>query len=233
MQFLSQRDSLWASHKMGESDLTLGRWGCTTTAISMLSDYFGCFKTPLQLACNVNNYTKDGLVIWSNLNFDRMTFSWREYGCNHAHIKAALSNPDTAVILQVNDGAHWVVAYSTRFIGNNDYWIIDPWDGKKKKLLSIYRNITGAAYFRRKEGNKVVGSDIPSIQYKIQSRLIKGSGKEVYVFNGEKKFHIPDEPTARLLFGADWTKEIESIGTAELRKIETGEPIPSMKLTNK
>lgn len=147
MQFLSQNDARWAADRLGASPLLVGRYGCTTTAISMLSDYFGCYKSPLELAHNAANYTKDGLVIWQNLRFERMRFVRREYGRNDEEIKRALKYPHTAVILQVNDGAHWVVAYSTRVVRPGDYIIIDPWDGKKKSLLSAYRNITGAAYF--------------------------------------------------------------------------------------
>ena len=115
----------------------------------MLSDYFNCFRSPLEIASNANNYTKDGLIIWKNLNFDKMKFEWREYGRNDAKIKAALLDPSQAVILEVNDKSHWVVAYSARWIKPNDYWIIDPWTGKRCTLLSRYRNITGAAYFER------------------------------------------------------------------------------------
>lgn len=150
MKYLSQRDPAWAGHKLGASNLTLGRWGCTTTAISMLSDYFNCFRSPLEIASNANNYTKDGLIIWKNLNFDKMKFEWREYGRNDAKIKAALLNPNEAVILQVNDMAHWIVAYSSRWVKSGDYVIIDPWTGRKCTLLKNYHNITGAAYFSRK-----------------------------------------------------------------------------------
>lgn len=150
MKFLSQRDLQWSSSKLGASQITVGRYGCTTTCISMLSDYFGCYKSPLELAHNANNYTKDGLVLWQNFKFEKMKFDLREYGRNDAHILAALKDPNRAVILQVNDGAHWVVAYSTRVLRRGDYIIVDPWDGKKKSLLSAYKNITGAAYFSKK-----------------------------------------------------------------------------------
>ena len=115
----------------------------------MLSDYFQCYKSPLELAHNANHYLGD-LVLWPNFKFDKMKFDLRQYGRNDAHIKAALKDPNRAVILQVNDGAHWVVAYSGRVLRRDDYIIIDPWDGKKKSLLSTYKNITGAAYFSKK-----------------------------------------------------------------------------------
>ena len=148
MKYLSQRDPAWAEKKLGQSNSTLGRWGCTTTSISMLSDYFECYKSPLEIASNVNNY-QDDLILWSHLAFDRMQFVKREKVRNDKGLQNALSGPDTAVILQVNNGAHWVVAarsHRTR----DEYTIIDPWDGKKKNCLASYHNITGAAYFSRK-----------------------------------------------------------------------------------
>lgn len=211
---------------MGESSLTLGRWGCTTTAISMLSDWYGCYKSPLELASNANNYTKGGLVIWSHLSFDKMVFDRREYGRNDANIRAALAGKDTAAILQVNDGQHWVVAYSKRRAKKGDYIIIDPWDGKKKSLLSQYKNITGAAYFKRT--GTASPKEKPAIL--INSRLIKQKGAAtVYVYNGKQRFSIPDEATASLLFGSSWPQEIMEISAALMKETEHGGQIPSMK----
>ncbi len=66
MRYLSQRNLLWASEHLGSSSLTMGRFGCTTTCLSMLSDYFRGYISPIQIAHNANNYTKDGLVVWGN-----------------------------------------------------------------------------------------------------------------------------------------------------------------------
>jgi hypothetical protein len=117
----------------------------------MLSDYFECFKNPKEIAANKDWYTKAGLVIWSKLSFDKMTFFRREYGEPTAAILNALADPDKGVILQVNDGAHWVVAYSKGVLSGKDYWCIDPWTGKKCLVKKTYHNITGAAFFARKK----------------------------------------------------------------------------------
>lgn len=147
MIYLSQRDPAWSTKKMGISTESLGRYGCTTTCISMLSSYFECYLTPLQLASNTNLYTKNGLIIWSRLKFDKMRFVKRERGRNDAGIRNALADPDDAVILEVDNHSHWVVAIRK---SGNDYVILDPWTGKKGKAIKDYRNITGAAYFSRK-----------------------------------------------------------------------------------
>jgi ABC-type bacteriocin/lantibiotic exporter with double-glycine peptidase domain len=139
-----QRDPRWAAQKLGASSLALGRYGCTTTCIADLSTYYGKEFNPSQV-CSYIKYTSDGLVIWGSCQFSQYRFERREYGRNDANIKAALKNPDTSVILQV-DGFHWVVATGTTVFGN--YKIADPWFGDKA-TVSRYGRITGAAYFRK------------------------------------------------------------------------------------
>lgn len=145
MVYLSQRDPRWVNVKLGRSSLTLGRWGCTTTSISMLTDYFGAFKTPLEIAQS-DVYTKDGLIIWKKLKFPRMRFVGRFYGRNDAMIQDAMKDPKKAVILEVADNSHWVVGVKKTLL-RDDYVIIDPWDGKKTTACGRYRNVTGFAIF--------------------------------------------------------------------------------------
>jgi hypothetical protein len=149
MIYLSQRDPAWAEDKLGVSTLTVGRYGCTTTCISMLSDYFGSYKTPKELAHNAYNYTPTGLVLWTHLAFDKMKFVWREYFEDTKRIDAAIKDPKQAVILQVNHGQHWVVALRKTWYGN-DYLVLDPWDGSKCFAKKKYHNISGAAFFSSK-----------------------------------------------------------------------------------
>lgn len=147
MQYLSQRNPNWASVKMAPSQLTLGRYGCTSTCISMLSDYFGCFKSPSEMIWSkVIKYTIDGLILWNSLFMPCFKFEKRLYGFHKAEIDKSLADPNKAVILEVANRSHWVVALRKNFWGN-DYWICDPWDGKKKLCLKTYRNITGSAHF--------------------------------------------------------------------------------------
>ena len=148
MKLLSQRDLRWCDKKLGQSSLTIGRYGCTTTSISMLSDYFGALILPPTIASNVHFYTPDGLIVWKNLSFKGFKFDNREFGQNDVNIKAALKDPNRAVILNVNNGAHWVVAIKPTLLGNS-YVVADPWSGAQCDVLKIYHNITGAAYFSR------------------------------------------------------------------------------------
>lgn len=147
MIYLSQRDPKWSSLKLGASQLTMGRYGCTTTGISMLSDYFKCYVSPDKIAKRKENYTPDGLILWTKLKFAKMMFTSRIQKYNKTAIEASLSDKDGAVLLQV-DGFHWVVGVKKNLIGG-DYTIIDTWDGKKKNLKSAYKAITGSAHFKR------------------------------------------------------------------------------------
>ena len=149
MKLYSQRDLRWAADKIGASNLTVGRWGCCLSSIAMVATYFGDDTNPSELAHNVANYTKDGLIIWQNLRLPTMKFLKRTYGRDDNQIREAIKNPDTAVILQVNSGAHWVVALRGTLIGNS-YIVADPWDGTKCDVLKKYHNVSGAAFFARK-----------------------------------------------------------------------------------
>lgn len=63
----------------------------------------------------------------------------------------------------------------------------------------------------------------------ITEKLIKSEkDPNVFVYNGYSKFLIPDEETALLLFGPDWSDLIQVVKS--IKDINLGEPIPSMKL---
>lgn len=114
----------------------------------MLSDYFGSYVSPAQMAKNPAYYTKDGLIIWQALSFKKMKFVVREHGEKRQNILAAIKDPDMAVILQVDNGRHWVAAMGVTKDGK-DYIVADPWLGKKINAKAVYKNVTGAAYFER------------------------------------------------------------------------------------
>ena len=140
---LSQRDSRWSFEKIGKTNITVGRMGCTITCLAMLSSYFGCYKTPGMLAKYLS-YTKDALLIWSSIPSE-LCFSLhkRFYGYNAELIAEGLKLKNTAVILQVQ-GYHWVVAIS-KIPLTKTYIIADPWTGKLSTTLAYKNQITGGA----------------------------------------------------------------------------------------
>lgn len=149
MKLLSQRDPRWANVKLGKSSLLMGRYGCTTTAISMLSDYFGSFFDPTVLGTVTLKYTPDGLLLWPSVdNITNMRFEKRLYGRHDSEILKSLKDPDKACILEV-EGRHWVTAMKKTLFGNS-YIVADPWLGDKCDVLKRYKTITGSAHFLRK-----------------------------------------------------------------------------------
>lgn len=149
MIHLSQQDPRWAKVTLGDSPFIISRYGCTTTAISMLSDYFKGFQPPDALAKTFAKYTMAGLIIWQGLTLPTTQFEVRINARDDQSIMRSLKDPNGACILNVNNGAHWVVA-----IGKvpffNDYWIVDPWDAKVKRACATYKNIVGSAHFKHK-----------------------------------------------------------------------------------
>lgn len=148
MIYLSQRDPRWSTWLLGKSKLTVGRFGCTTTCISMLSDFFGSFIAPKDLAKDESLYTYGGLIIWENLNIPNMQFVKRLRYRSDSEIQKSLNGLNTAVILEVDYGSHWIVAVRKTW-WKLDYLCIDPWTGKMCTAIGDYKNITGSAHFKR------------------------------------------------------------------------------------
>ena len=153
MKLLKQGDPRWSNVTIGNTKLKLSRFGCTITALSMLSDYFasldGKYHDPAQLAKSLS-FTQNGLLLWSSVR--PMTtgfhFEWRQYDFNPEKIDVSLKDPKKAVLLEVmipNVGKHWVVALR-RIPLTQTYWIADPIDGKRK-LSRVYGKPTGSAHF--------------------------------------------------------------------------------------
>ena len=155
--YLSQRDAHWSEMRIGDSNETVGRKGCLITCLSMLTDYYGCYQDPGQIASNPKNFL-DSSVNWTALRFPTFSFRWREgslYGASKLDmgmIKSYMAgNPDLleranrAVILEVGNRSHWVLALWPTFDG--DFVAIDPWNGKTCEVLKTYQNITGASLF--------------------------------------------------------------------------------------
>lgn len=140
MKLLGQRDPKWANVKIANSTSSLYYYGCTSTCISMLSSWYGCFKDPAWLAKNLR-FSYD-LVLWQSIA-EKMCFKWiwRQYGRDEAKIDASLAGKSTSCILQINKG-HWVVAI--RKDGNN-YRIADPWYPSYRWIDK--KLITGSAHF--------------------------------------------------------------------------------------
>mgnify|MGYP001583286333 CR=1 FL=1 len=149
MQVYSQRDPLWSKAKIGNSGYFIEQFGCTLTCVAMLASYFGDKLTPLDIARRCK-FTNDAKIIWSSVNFEHFEFDYRYYQYSKDIIDRALADPDLAVILEVKNKKHWVVATGrTWFL--DKYRIADPWNGDRATLARYGNTVNGFALFCRKQ----------------------------------------------------------------------------------
>lgn len=150
---LSQLDPRWSSKKIGRSFLSIGRFGCTITSLSMALSDFGIYMTPSDIADHDDWFTDRGLIIWKEIEeglqglYPSKTVSLvRYYGRNDALIREALS-PGTGVLLEVANKSHWIKA-DRKALLRNDYVCRDPWTGEECMAIRDYRNIIGFALLK-------------------------------------------------------------------------------------
>lgn len=145
---LCQRDPIWSDQTIGTTMMTVARWGCLITSMSMLTDYFGNYRDPATLAKagSIIKYNSSGQVIWDTVKLSCMKFERRIKYREDVEILRSLKDPDKAVCLEV-DGSHWVVATGKNLLFDG-YKIVDPWTGRSS-TTGAYKNITGSAHFVR------------------------------------------------------------------------------------
>ena len=134
--------------RIGQSPLTLGRYGCTVTCIAMLTSYFFPTRTPKDLAESLQ-FTPDGLVLWGSCKFENFVFEKRVYLRDDAEIVRHIKDPNLAVILHVANRSHWVVATGISVL-SGQIQIADPWFGDRASMARYGNDINGAAYFTRR-----------------------------------------------------------------------------------
>lgn len=152
MLLLTQSDGRWSLNKIGNTALTLGRWGCTITCLSMFSSFYGCYKSPAEIAKMPGLFDAQGRIYWGAIEKafgGKIKFVYRYGGqgkavFNRKAILASLENsPNTTVMLEVRNFSHWVAVVG---VYGDDFYVIDPIDGKKKLAIKSFGNITGSAH---------------------------------------------------------------------------------------
>lgn len=165
---ISQRDPRWGNVKIGNTKTLVKDKGCTITCIAMASDYFGYPYSPEYLAKTLS-FTQEAKVIWSSIEKvchgliqsvkmgmtelsewsgtaeHGFKFDWRFYQYEQALIDEALKNPRKVSLLNVQGGAHWVVAIR-RVPFTSTYWVADPWTGTRKLMSGV---VGGAILIRK------------------------------------------------------------------------------------
>ena len=134
MTKLSQRDPKWANEKLGTSNTSVGNFGCTITALTMLAGLDSVSDTNSRLK-GVNGFSNGNLLIWSKIEsaIPWLKFKWRGYSYENDPVKTAISQAGGCLVevngAPIGGSKHWVL-----YIGDGK--MIDPWDGKEKPTIS-------------------------------------------------------------------------------------------------
>lgn len=145
----SQNDPKWKFHTLGSSQLTLSKFGCTTSSICTLGSYFGETITPGEMASHKELYTPGGLIIWSQLDhiLKNLKFLIRVRQFSERIIDDALNDPNKCVVINVDRTFHWVAALKKTNLG---YTASDPYP--YPAVNRNYKNwaVEGCAIFVKK-----------------------------------------------------------------------------------
>ena len=135
--FFRQSDPRWSTVKLGITNLTLGRVGCKTVAMTIGHNKIAPQNrlTPDKLARTLK-YTRDGLMIHDQ-EYPDMKFVKRVWrGVITEELRGYTQLKDRFALIAVNQNTHWVFC---KGIYGKDFFIIDPFDGKGKWLLKSYK----------------------------------------------------------------------------------------------
>lgn len=188
---LSQRDSRWASKKLGTSTVsTIGGYGCLLTCASMVCKYFGKDTDPSRLndeMVKAKGFTNGDLWLWGQLSliYPDITFDWDVYNqgsfydlpCDLTLIDKLLALK-LPVIVQVDfmPGGdvqeHWVLIKGKE----GDYIINDPYFGEEYFFTAKYgdpsRYIFAVRVYRGEVSNE------PTIEDQLSDCKIKTKSLE-------------------------------------------------------
>jgi hypothetical protein len=109
---------------------------------------FGITISPSEMAKRADWFTSGGLIIWNRVQeglkklYPNKSISiYRYYGRNDKAIQQSLK-PGSAVLLQVANESHWMVAERKQWL-RNDYNCSDSWGGVSRSSIGDYGSITG------------------------------------------------------------------------------------------
>ena len=126
-----QDDDRWAQDHIGDTEDTMGLYGCTISAVAMAaSNLLGKEYTPGELnkdLSQADGFTDRGWLIWAALpNVTDNKISALMYNqADHTHIKSCMDDGHYPIVKIFLNGSyvHWVLVVGTT---ENDYLIRDP-----------------------------------------------------------------------------------------------------------
>ena len=185
-----QRDDRWKNKKIGNSNSSIGNFGCTITCLAMLAGI-----TPDDVntrLTRVNGYQVD-LILWQKIKeaIPWLEFEWRGYVYENDNVLLTIEREGGCLVEVDYDGKldtpkdkHWVL-----FIGNQRMY--DPWTGREC-ATSKYPIKTGYAVIKvynkpiEEPVNDMTEAEKKILQYIKESGATEGDVRQgiAYVKDG-------------------------------------------------
>lgn len=139
----NQWDHEWTTRKIGNTNLTLGRWGCAITAIAAGLKLFGITETPETANRKlkaVDGFTSDGSLYWKAINRAWPTAHWHVRNTttndkNPRHQKQTIGAAMTKIYRALDAGQ--IVLLNVDNVNNDgrsDHWVIATGRNAKEQL---------------------------------------------------------------------------------------------------
>ena len=240
----SQKDTRWASDKLGTSSVTIGAYGCLITAASMVCTYFGKDTDPGKInkdLITVNGYESSNLLRYNAITtlYPDIIVDWDKF----------LADPDDAlidevlvqelpVIVQVDYNPetsaldqHWVIIIGK---DQNGYLIADPIDGStaylsrytdKSYRMVVYEQVAvEQVLFKAEVITDALNVRNTPVYYEDGRNVVD----RLFIGNVVNVFEVADNGWFRI--GIDrWT----SGSTKYMRRIDTEPEPPTMTIEEK
>jgi len=182
MTILSQRDTRWASKKIGKTSKTIGDYGCTITALAMLA---GLNPDEVNDRLTRVGGFQGALILWSKVKeaIPWLEFEWRGYAYDNERVAEAINRNGGCLVEADFDGldntrdSHWVL-----FVGNQRLY--DPWTGRES-ATSKYTKYTGFAVVNKAQEVPVEGEERVELgKAKFEELVTKASKYDGFMAKG-------------------------------------------------
>lgn len=164
MPVYSQRDPRWSGDLLGYSSLTIGGYGCALTSAAMLAAIVDPSINPGSLNKRLQDAGgfSSGYINWGKVaeivpGLDYVAGpDWQLVPADIEQVFSALALGPVVIWVDyypatAQQDSHFVIAYAKN--GDDDVWIVDPWNGQTCSLKAVYAqqtwNLARAVYGMR------------------------------------------------------------------------------------
>ncbi len=150
----SQNDPRWKNNRLGTSSTTIGWNGCLITCVAMVQKFYGIDTDPARLntwLTQNGGYANENLLYWGKIPFPIATWvDCMDVPAPLSQIDACLDRGEPVIVhvdfvpssAVIND--HYVLLIGK--LANEDYVMIDSWDGWQGSFKSRYKDAKRFVY---------------------------------------------------------------------------------------